>query len=177
MAASAAIFFYSLCNFPALLFVLYTESETEKRDFSHSKQKSDHSNINMNQKKHLKLLKIMKTLFKTFAVLAISTSFAFANVTPSSFKVGMYNVQNTHKLKVFVEKGTKDALLLEVKDSKGNVLQSEKLGKGKSQMAVSLDLANLESGDYTLYISDKNSTYTKDIRLEKEQKEELKIVI
>jgi hypothetical protein len=119
----------------------------------------------------------MKTLFKTFAVLAISSSLAFANVTPASFKVGMYNVQNTHKLKVFVDKGTKEALLLEVKDSKGNVLQSEKLGKGKSQMAVSLDLGNLESGDYTLYISDKKSTYTKDIRLEKEQKEELKIVI
>jgi hypothetical protein len=131
----------------------------------------------LNQKKQQKLLKIMKKLFKTFAVLALCTSFAFANVKPASFKVGMYNVHNTHTLKVFVEKKTSEALLLEVKDSKGAVLQSEKLGKNKSQMGVALDLSSLPSGDYTLHISDKNSTYVKDIRLEKEQKEELKIVI
>lgn len=50
----------------------------------------------------------MKKLFKTFAVLAVSSTLAFANVNPTSFKVGMYNVHNTHTLKVFVNKESSD---------------------------------------------------------------------
>ncbi|MBX2953235.1 MAG: hypothetical protein KF870_12070 [Leadbetterella sp.] len=119
----------------------------------------------------------MKKLFKTFAVLAVSSTLAFANVNPTSFKVGMYNVQNTHNLKVFVNKETTDALLLEIRDAKGTLLQSERIGKNKYKMGLTLNLSNLESGDYTLKLSDKTSTFTKDIRLEKEHKEELKIVI
>lgn len=119
----------------------------------------------------------MKKLFKTFAVLAASSTLAFANVNPTSFKVGMYNVQNTHTLKVFVNKESSDALLLQIKDAKGTIIQSENIGKNKYKMGLSLNLSNLESGDYTVELSDKTSTFTKDIRLEKEQKEELKIVI
>ena len=120
----------------------------------------------------------MKKLFKTFAILAVSSSLAFANNTrPSTFKVGMYNVKNTHTLKVFVDKESNNALLLEVKDADGRVLQSENIGKNRHSMGLRLNLSNLESGDYTIELSDKTNTYTKDIRLEKEQKEELKIVI
>ena len=119
----------------------------------------------------------MKKLFKTFAVLAVSTSLTFANVNPSSFKVGMYNVQNTHTLKVFVNKESPDAILLAIRDANGKVIQSETIGKNKHKMGLSLNLSNLDSGDYTLELSDKTSTFTKDIRLEKEHKEELKIVI
>ncbi len=119
----------------------------------------------------------MKKLFKTFAVLAISSTLAFANAKPASFQVGMYNVHNTHTLKVFVNKESTDALRLEIKDAQGKVIQSENIGKNKHKMGISLNLSNLESGDYTLELSDKSSTFTKEIRLEKEQKEELKIVI
>ncbi|WP_367914664.1 T9SS type A sorting domain-containing protein [Leadbetterella sp. DM7] len=119
----------------------------------------------------------MKKLFKTFAVLAVSSTLAFANVNPTSFKVGMYNVQNTHMLKVFVNKESSNALLLEICDAKGRVIQSEQVGKNKHNMGLNLNLSELESGDYTIRLSDKTSTFTKEIRLEKEQKEELKIVI
>ncbi len=119
----------------------------------------------------------MKKLFKTFAVLAISSTIALANVGPQSFKVGMYNVQNTHKLKVFIDKENTGALVLEVLDNTGTVIQKELVGKNQSKAAISLDMSSLESGDYKLKISDKFSSYTKDIHLEKQQKEELKIVI
>ena len=86
-------------------------------------------------------------------------------------------MQNTHTLKVFVNKESSDALLLEIKDAKGRVLQSENIGKNKHKMGLTINMSNLESGEYKLQLSDKTSTFTKDFRLEKEQKEELKIVI
>jgi hypothetical protein len=121
----------------------------------------------------------MKKLFKTFAVLALTGTMAFAaNVKPNSFKVGMYNVQNTNTLKIFLEKENDHALVMEIKDLKGNTLQRELVGKNKTNAGVSLDLSNLESGEYTLQISDKHSTYTKNIEVQKKEiKEELKIVI
>ena len=121
----------------------------------------------------------MKKLFKTFAVLALTGTMAFAGpVKPNSFKVGMYNVHNTNTLKIFFQKEQADALILEIKDLKGNVLQKDLVGKNRTNAGVSLDLSNLESGKYVLQISDKHSSYTKDIEVQKKEvKEELKIVI
>lgn len=120
----------------------------------------------------------MKKLFKTLAVLAVSGTMAFANgPVPQTFKVGMYNVQNSHTLKVFIEKESAEPLLLEIKDANGRTIQHDYFGKNKSKSGVSLNMENLESGNYTLEISDKTNTFKKEIELTKEQKEELKIVI
>lgn len=120
----------------------------------------------------------MKKLFKTFAVLTITTSLAFAKVSPeSTFKVGVYNVKNTHKIKVFVEKDNLKSLAVEILDENGRSIQKEIFGKDKTKTGLDLDLSQLEDGKYTLKISDKKGSYKKDLELRKEKKEELKIVI
>lgn len=119
----------------------------------------------------------MKKLFKTLAVLAISSTLALANNAPKAFKVGMYNVQNTNTLKVFIDKETSDALTLEIKDANGVLLQKEVVAKNKSKAGLSVDMSQLEAGNYSLTISSKDYTYSKDLEIKKEKKEELKIVI
>ena len=121
----------------------------------------------------------MKKLFKTFAVLALSGTMAFAsgNPTPKTFKVGMYNVQHTHTLKVFIEKEGNEALLFEVKDENGRLVTQSYIGKNSHKSGLTLNMESLTPGDYTIEISNKDSVFKKNIELTKEQKQELKIVI
>lgn len=120
----------------------------------------------------------MKKLFKTFAVLVLTGTMAFATgPVPQSFKVGMYNVENSHVLKVFVDKESKDALLLKIKDQSGRVIQREYFGKNMLKTGVILNMENLKNGNYTILISHKDSVYEKEIEIKTETTKEHKIVI
>lgn len=119
----------------------------------------------------------MKKLFKTLTVLVVSGTMALANPNPETFKVGMYNVKGTHAVKIFLKKQDEASLQLIVKNAKGRIIYDTAVGRNAQEAALLLNLEHLETGDYTIEISDGNTLFKKDIELVKEVKEELKIVI
>ncbi len=119
----------------------------------------------------------MKKLFKTLAVLAISTSLAFAKNPSASFEVGSYYSKKSNTLKVFFQKENKNGLLLVVKDEMGREMSRDIVGKSKDKFSVGIDISSLGVGAYTIEIFDKEAKYTKTLNFTKEVVEELKIVI
>ena len=116
----------------------------------------------------------MKKLVKTFALLLFSVSISLASPSkPKDFKVSMYNVQNTHSLKVFVEKKKGANLKVELKDQQGMTVMTKYVDKKSAKAAYSFDLTALESGKYYLEVSNKNEVYVKDLNLVKTEKVEV----
>jgi len=115
----------------------------------------------------------MKKLVKTFALLLISVSVSLANPKPQSFKVGMYNVQNSHSLKVFVEKEKGDNLRVELKDKNGSVMVTKYADKKSNKAAYCFDLAQLETGAYQLEITNDKEVFVKDLNVVNTEKVEV----
>lgn len=107
----------------------------------------------------------MKKLVKPFVLLLLSVSMAFAAPKPQSFKVGMYNVQNSHLLKVFVEKKRGESMIVEIKNKNGQTVVTKYLDKKSSKAAICFDLEDLEAGNYSMEISNKNEVFVKEINL------------
>jgi hypothetical protein len=121
----------------------------------------------------------MKKLLKTFAMVCASTIFTFANPLPKpkTFAVGMYNVNNTLALKVFVQKAKGHDLKLELKDDNGNCFLTTYSSKKNVKEGFMFDLKNLTEGQYTLVISNESETYEKAINLVKSVAVESKLEI
>ena len=115
----------------------------------------------------------MKKLVKTFALLLFTVSVSFASPKPQSFKVGMYNVQNTNTLKVFVEKQKGENLKVELKDKYGSVVFTKYADKKSDKAAYSFDLAQLETGAYQLEITNNKEVYVKDLNVVNTEKVEV----
>ncbi|HLO44768.1 MAG TPA: DUF3244 domain-containing protein [Leadbetterella sp.] len=115
----------------------------------------------------------MKKLVKTFALLLFTVSVSLANPKPQSFKVGMYNVQNSHSLKVFVEKQKGDNLRVELKDNKGSVIMTKYADKKSDKAAYCFDLAQLDSGAYQLEITNDKEVFVKDLNVVNTEKIEV----
>jgi hypothetical protein len=116
----------------------------------------------------------MKKLVKSIALVFIALSVAVAtpveikNTTyPQSFKVGMYNVKDSHILKVFVEKTKGENLKMELKDKNGTTIASKYLSKADTKLGVNFDLSDLKAETYTLEISNKEEKLIKEINLQK----------
>lgn len=115
----------------------------------------------------------MKKLVKTFALLLISVSVSLANPKPQSFKVSMYNVQNSHSLKVFVEKEKGENLRVELKDKNGAVMMTKYADKKSIKAAYCFDLAQLDQGAYQLEITNDKEVFVKDLHVVNTEKVEV----
>ena len=114
----------------------------------------------------------MKKLLKSIIVFFAAVSFATASPikvpstkSPETFKVGMYNVQNSFVIRVFIEKMTGDAIKIELKDKNGTSLFSKFAGKKDALKCFNIDMSNLESANYTLEISNGKELMVKSLNL------------
>ena len=114
----------------------------------------------------------MKKLLKSIIVFFATVSFATA--TPikvpttkcsESFKVGMYNVQNSFVIRLFIEKMTCDDIKIELKNKNGTPLFSKFMGKKEAIKCFNIDMSNLESANYTLEISNGKELMVKNLNL------------
>ena len=76
--------------------------------------------------------KIMKKLFKTFALIALTSIGSFANeakTTASNFEIGMYTIINTSSVRLLLEKEKGVYLTINLKNEKGEVIFKEYVSK------------------------------------------------
>ncbi|RYC71646.1 T9SS type A sorting domain-containing protein [Spirosoma sordidisoli] len=102
----------------------------------------------------------MKTLIKSLALTILTgiatTSFSLAETKPivrptaaASFKTGVYSTPSG-KLHISLDKQTGGTVDVRLKDAKGTVLYSERLGRNETRYRTRLDLSELENGTYEL---------------------------
>ncbi len=114
----------------------------------------------------------MKKLLKSIAVFFIAVSLTSAAPTnfpttkaPVTFKVGMYNVQNSHVLKVFIEKVLGENVKLELKGKDGSVIFSKYLGKKETKKGFNIDMSQLPADYYTLMVTNGEELFVKKLDL------------
>ena len=114
----------------------------------------------------------MKKLLKSIAVFFVAVSLTSATPAnhpapkaPVTFKVGMYNVQNSHVLKVFIEKLEGDNVKLELKGKDGSVFFSKYLGKKETKKGFNIDMSQLPSDYYTLMVTNGEEKFVKKLDL------------
>lgn len=117
----------------------------------------------------------MKKLFRTIAGLAMALTLSFSSFAttpnvketknPVTFEVGMYNVTNTHNLKLFVEKKKGQSLKIQVKNTDGQTLLTEFVDKNSTKYGVNLNMDSLAEGKYVIEISNDTEMLKKDIQI------------
>ncbi|MGL4630722.1 MAG: hypothetical protein ACRCVT_05890 [Leadbetterella sp.] len=119
----------------------------------------------------------MKKLIKTLALVLTTASLSFANPNPEpkTFKIGMYNVVNSHVLKVNIRKERGEAIELTVLDEKNNVKLRSNGVKNTEGNRFIVDMSDLPVGEYTIQIKTKSETYNRTVKLVNEQSSESKI--
>ncbi len=116
----------------------------------------------------------MKIKLSFFFLVCLITHTAFTNpskvlVKPSSFKVGMYNVHHTHLLKVFLEKQKGSVLKIEISTTEGETILINYVSKRNVKTRLSIDLSQLEDGEYYIVFSNKSEKYKQKLRLTSKQ--------
>jgi hypothetical protein len=115
----------------------------------------------------------MKTLLKTFAIAALTAMTFISHATDKNgaptkaktFEVGMFQSVNTMKMNVMIEKTTDENLSVVLKDSKGDILISEKVAKKDKSYHAKYDLSELEDGKYTFEFTKGNEKLVKEVNL------------
>jgi hypothetical protein len=114
----------------------------------------------------------MKNLVKTFAIAALTAmtfiSNATDNVEPTkatTFEVGMFQSANTLKMNVMIEKTTDKDLTVVLKDSKGDILITERVAKKDKSYHAKYDLSELEDGKYTFEFTKGDEKLVKEVNL------------
>ncbi len=114
----------------------------------------------------------MKKLLKSIAVFFVAVSLTSAapasfptTKAPQTFKVGMYNVQNSHVLKVFIEKVLGENVKLELKGKDGSVFFSKYLGKKETKKGFNIDMSQLPADYYTLMVTNGEEIFIKKLDL------------
>lgn len=119
----------------------------------------------------------MKTLFAS-ALIALtlgvtSNSFAEDNerttnapTAKASFQTGIYSSVDGTRLNVNVNKvkGSKVTILL--KNTKGDLLEFQRLGKNEEQLRTRFDLRALQDGTYQVEITDGKTKQVQEVRLQ-----------
>jgi hypothetical protein len=125
----------------------------------------------------------MKKLFASvglfFMTISISsaTTVPVPSTAPKSFQVGMYNVKNSHLLKVFVEKAKGQSLKIELKDKEGITLLTEFVNKKVTKTGFSFDLGSLRPDHYSLSVSNDSEVLIKQLDVTSSTIENKKIVL
>ncbi|AQG78479.1 hypothetical protein [Spirosoma montaniterrae] len=105
----------------------------------------------------------MKTLIKTLAfalsLSIVTTAATFADGNPggqtktaAAYQTGIYS-NKSGKLNIALDKDQSGTVLVLLKNTKGEVLYSYRVGKSKQQFRTRLDLNELPDGTYTVEIS------------------------
>ncbi len=119
----------------------------------------------------------MKKLLKSIIVFITAVSISSATPTdatpttsPESFKVGMYNVQNSFVIRVFVEKIAGETVKVELKDKYGSILLSKSVSKKDTKQCLNIDMSNLPSENYLLEFSNGKEIMVKKLNLKQGEK-------
>jgi hypothetical protein len=114
----------------------------------------------------------MKNLVKTFAIAALSAMTFISNATEknaptkaTTFEVGMYQSTNSMKMNVLIEKSTDSDLVVVLKDSNGDILIRERVGKKDKSYHAKYDLSELEDGKYTFEFTKGDEKIVKEVNL------------
>lgn len=81
----------------------------------------------------------------------------------ANFDLSFYQLKNTQKVKLAVEKGTSFPVSIELVDNKGNLFYDEKLPRNESLYSRIFDLSELNPGTYSLEISSNGQKIRKQI--------------
>ena len=114
----------------------------------------------------------MKNLVKTFAIAALTAMTFISNATDNAaptkattFEVGMYQSTNSMKMNVMIEKTTDKDLTVVLKDSKGEILITERVAKKDKSYHAKYDLSELEDGKYTFEFTKGDEKLVKEVNL------------
>lgn len=115
----------------------------------------------------------MKILVKTFAIAALSAITFIANATDTevapikakTFEVGMFQSVNSLKMNIMIEKTADKDLIVVLKDSKGEILIIERVGKKDKIYHGKYDLSELEDGKYTFEFTKGDEKIVKEVNL------------
>lgn len=113
----------------------------------------------------------MKKLFKTFALIALTSFASFAHENDnkaSTFEVGMYSLDNSHKVRLILEKEKNVSLTITLKNEKGQVIFKEYLSKKSTSYDKYFNLSELKNGTYTFEIDNGSEKVTKVVVTETE---------
>lgn len=83
----------------------------------------------------------------------------------ASFQVVMYQVINSLKMNVRIEKTGADKIIVKILDHQGRVLYTDILGKKQHKYARTLNLSELGDGEYSLVVSNGKDEVVKELRL------------
>jgi hypothetical protein len=102
----------------------------------------------------------MKKLFKTLAVVLLTSATTFASVGDDkmaikeidTFAIGMYKLKNTSKVRLMLDKFQSSAVSVVLTDESGNVLHRDFIAKKQMDYSKTFDLSRLTDGTYTFTI-------------------------
>lgn len=111
---------------------------------------------------------------KNFAMALVAGLFTYTTVLANepndgrvtetkTFDVGMYRVVNSMKVNLLIEKEIGNSLEISLKNSNGEIIYVESLGKKMEKFAKKFDLSNLENGKYTFEIANGKEKIVKEI--------------
>ncbi|MDP5120401.1 MAG: hypothetical protein NWQ46_02310 [Spirosomaceae bacterium] len=114
----------------------------------------------------------MKKLFKTLAIVLLASATTFATTIeddkkevrqPTSFDIGMYNVKNTSKVRLMLEKAKGDVLTIKLRDADGEVIHTEVVNKKNTFYSTNFQLDGLKDGTYQFEITGKNEKVIREV--------------
>lgn len=90
---------------------------------------------------------------------------ATATASTSAFSLWMHSPASTNALKVHVQKHTKEAVTVQLKDQRGAVLYSEKISAKQPGKALLFNLSDLADGTYSLEVAGDGQQVSKSFEL------------
>lgn len=116
----------------------------------------------------------MKKLIKTIAIVLFASATTFASnlvddkkevKQPKSFELGMYNVKNTSKIRLMLEKAKGDLITVSLTNKKGDVLHKETINKKKTFYSTNFQLDGLEDGTYNFVIEGNEEKIVREVKV------------
>ena len=114
----------------------------------------------------------MKKLFKTLAIVLLASATTFAtNIEddkkevkqPKTFDIGMYNVKNTSKIRLMLEKAKGDVLTVKLRSETGEVIHKEVINKKSTFYSTNFQLDGLKDGTYQFEITSDNEKVIREV--------------
>lgn len=113
----------------------------------------------------------MKKLFKTFAIVLLTSATTFAAVKvekkevkqPTTFEIGMYNIQNTSKIRLMLGKAKGDVITVTLRNNIGEVLHQEVVRKNSTIYKTNFELDGLQDGTYHFEIESNNEKVVREV--------------
>jgi hypothetical protein len=115
----------------------------------------------------------MKKLFKTLTIVLLASITTFASVADDkmaikeidTFAIGMYQLKNTSKVRLMLEKFQSSVVLVKLTDKNGSILHREFIAKKQMNYSKTFDLSRLTDGTYTFIIESGQKKETHDVAI------------